>query len=602
MIDRKKAKKGGVRIIDSGSKIAQDKAVLQEKLRALLPNLVNSDGQVDVKALHNALSPGETTGNNQGYELTFAGKGLARHEATTPTDMELQTVAKQSKDFENTGNVIIRGDNIDALKILYQNYYGKIRMIYIDPPYNTQTENFVYKDNFRQNDSELIERLGMDEETIDFLHNVYGTRSHSGWLAFMYPRLKLARELLTEDGVLFISTDDNEMANLRIICDEIFGENRFVGNIIWESKTKAQNTETAFDKLQPKMEYILCYALGEKTRFKLRRTGNKIYTERDDRGEFRYAPIEQMGSQGMRSRESMKFPILGVTPDKDKQWKIGKDKIKIYKERGDLLLRNGKPCVKMRPDDERNEKAAPFWAFFSKELGTAEGAKTYLSEILKRKDHGFDSVKPIEIVKELLFHATGSQDIVLDFFAGTGTTADAVMQINAEDEGRRKFILVQSDEKAAFISKICIERVNRAGEKVKKETEKKNGRLLGDLPPLDTGYKVFTLVPKPRVEAAKKGGKQTLSAVNKRYDIKDTLYNMLAATCKPLDTKIDCLIRNKLYEADGELYLLANIPPKNLEKYRGRKINLDGWADISLEQYLNLGVADKRNKDITVIY
>ncbi|MYB33984.1 MAG: site-specific DNA-methyltransferase, partial [Gammaproteobacteria bacterium] len=210
MIKQSEAKNHGIAITDSKKRFERDQEALRERLRELLPCLVNVDGHVDVKALRDVVDIANSTSHDQGYELTFAGKGLARAQADSPTNYELKTEWEQSKDFDNTSNVVIRGDNLDVLKILYQNYFRKIKMIYIDPPYNTKGENFVYKDDFRQSDANLVAQFGMNEETTDYLHNVFSTRSHSGWLAFMYPRLKLARQLLREDGVIFISIDDNE--------------------------------------------------------------------------------------------------------------------------------------------------------------------------------------------------------------------------------------------------------------------------------------------------------------------------------------------------------------------------------------------------------
>ena len=257
MIPKKQAQDHNINIIESGAKLTDEKQQLLEKLKKLLPSVINSDGQIDTKALQDFVSVANTNSNNQGYELTFAGKGIARAEADSPTPYELKTQTQQSKNFNTTNNVVIRGDNLDVLKILYQNYHNTIKMIYIDPPYNTQNENFIYKDNFKQNDAELIEKYDMNEDTTNFLHNVYGTRSHSGWLSFMYPRLKLARELLSDDGVIFISIDDNEQANLKILCDEIFGEENFVGNILWQKSYAPKNRNKFLSEMH---DFIVFYA------------------------------------------------------------------------------------------------------------------------------------------------------------------------------------------------------------------------------------------------------------------------------------------------------------------------------------------------------
>jgi len=177
MISKEQAIKNGLNVIDTSTTMTDSKKELIKKVKQLLPNIVNSDNQVDTKALNDLFNITNTTSNNQGYELTFAGKGIARAKADKETTQELKIEAKQSKNFNTTDNVIIRGDNIDALKVLYKNYHNKIKMIYIDPPYNTKSENFVYNDNFKKSESDLIQELGLNEQTIDFLSNVYGTRS-----------------------------------------------------------------------------------------------------------------------------------------------------------------------------------------------------------------------------------------------------------------------------------------------------------------------------------------------------------------------------------------------------------------------------------------
>ncbi|RLA07107.1 MAG: site-specific DNA-methyltransferase, partial [Gammaproteobacteria bacterium] len=264
MINKKTAHDNGIKIIDSKNLLSDKDNDLIEKLKKLLPQVINVDNQIDTKALNDIVDISATTANNQGYELTFAGKGLAKAAASAPTIKELKTISTQSKDYDNTENVVIRGDNLDVLKILSANYFNQIKMIYIDPPYNTKSENFIYKDNFKKSDNDLIENFAMDEDQIDFLQNVYGTRSHSGWLSFMYPRLKLARDLLKDDGVIFVSIDDNEQANLKIMCDEIFGEDNFVTSFIWEKKKKPAFLHKNVGKLA---EYILCYTKNNNNSF-----------------------------------------------------------------------------------------------------------------------------------------------------------------------------------------------------------------------------------------------------------------------------------------------------------------------------------------------
>ena len=214
---------------------------LMSKLRSLIPGVITEGGKIDVAALRKLVAGGGgggVTDSNHRYELKFAGKGVANYLADSHTDMELKVERSQSKDFDSTQNVVIRGDNLDVLKILRQNYYGSVKMIYIDPPYNTGNDGFVYNDDFRKNNKKLIEDLGLTEETVKRFQDLYGTKTHSGWLAFMYPRLKIARDLLSDDGVIFVSIDDVEHGkNLKLMCGEIFGEENFIANMVRESKT-----------------------------------------------------------------------------------------------------------------------------------------------------------------------------------------------------------------------------------------------------------------------------------------------------------------------------------------------------------------------------
>lgn len=416
---------------------------LAVKLAELVPEAI-ADGKVDVEKLKELLKDDAADGSER-FGLFWPGKKRALRAAQEPTAATLKPDFENSKAWDTTKNVFIEGDNLEVLKILQKHYHAKIKMIYIDPPYNTG-QDFVYPDNYKEGLNTYLEwtrQVSEDGKKLTTNAETEG-RYHSNWLNMMYPRLKLARNLLAADGVIFCSIDYNEGFHLRSLMNEIFGESNFVGEIYWESKTKSQNTSTSFNKLQPKAEVILVYTRRDKRRFNLVSTGSKEYPETDERGPFRLAEVEQMARDGVRGRESMVFPILGIEPREGNQWKLGKDTIEAYEARGDLLEVSGKPTLKIRADDERGEITKPFWGFFSKEIGTAESAKRDLKALMG--DHGFDTVKPVELLKRLIFHATSGEDIVLDFFAGSGTTAHAVMSQNAEDGGNRRFILVQLPE------------------------------------------------------------------------------------------------------------------------------------------------------------
>lgn len=469
-----------------------------ELLRADFPQFFDKDGEFCIDRFKKMLRSSDITLSKEGYELNFLGKSYARYLSSTKTETFISPdIAENAKEEnKNSENLYIVGDNLDALKHLLGSYAGKIKCIYIDPPYNTGSDGFVYPDTFSFNAKELAETIGIEEEEAERIINLKGKSSHSAWLTFMYPRLILARELLSDDGVIFISIDYNEQANLKLVCDEIYGEENFVGEIYWESKTKSQNTETSYNKLQPKAEKIFTYKRKNKDRFNLIEKGQKDYPFNDEQGQYREHILEEMNAEGIRGRETMVFDITDgvstVSPAAGKQWKLGLDQVATYKESNNLFIREGKIIIKMRPEFERTSVTEPFWGFIDKNIGTAESAKKDLKVLMGCE--AFDTVKPINLIKKLAFHATNEDDIVLDFFSGSATTAHAVMQLNAEDGGNRKFILVQlpeqiKEDKPAYkagyrtIDEIGRERIRRAAKKIKEETSAD----------IDYGFKTFYL-------------------------------------------------------------------------------------------------------------
>ncbi len=391
--------------------------------------------------------------------LDFKGKQFvyAHHLSVPFRQLDIDTKKSVASKGGKPGlddNLIIHGDNLHALKALLPKYAGKVKCIYIDPPYNTGNEGWCYNDAVNAPlMKEWIKKEGnpVDKEDLE---------RHDKWLCMMWPRLQLLRELLADDGVIFVSIDYNENAYLRTILDEVFGELNFVGEIYWESKTKSQNTSTSFDKLQPKAEMIFVYTKQNKRRFNLITKGNKEYPLSDKQGEYREYPLEVMNAAGMRGRETMIYDVSDgvstVSPPEGKQWQLGQDQVATYQDTGNLFIRDGKVIIKMRPEFERSENTEPFWGFFSKEIGTAESAKKELTEILGT--HEFETVKPVDVIKRLVFHVTNKADIVLDSFAGSGTTAHAVLALNKEDGGNRKFILVECED---YADTITAERVRR---------------------------------------------------------------------------------------------------------------------------------------------
>ncbi len=341
-------------------------------------------------------------------------------------------------------NILIEGDNYHALSVLNYTHAGKIDVIYIDPPYNTGNKDFKYND------------VWIDKED---------TYRHSKWLSFMYKRLKLAKPLLKEGGVIFISIDDNEFAQLKLICNEIFGEQNFVGTVTWEKRTKAQNTETAREMFQSKTEYVLVYKNEiDKIKFTLEVSGEKIYDLQDDRGLYRLKLVEEMSASGMRGRPTMIFPIEGISPRDGYQWKVGAEQVKNYKDKDDIEAIDGRVYFKVRPQDESQQKFLPFWShFFDKDTyGTAETGKAELKRLFDGDHMGFETVKPINLIKKLLFHVNrGKNEIILDFFSGSGTTGHAILDLNDNDNGNRSFILCTNNEED-ICTDICYPRMQKA--------------------------------------------------------------------------------------------------------------------------------------------
>lgn len=372
--------------------------------------------------------------------------GLVFEEHKERIDVELEhnlpVLTENKSRFIDKGgelNFLIEGDNLAALKLLEKTHRGKIDLIYIDPPYNTGNKDFIYNDSY------------VDKEDLF---------RHSKWCSFMEKRLRIAKRLLTNDGVLFISIDDNEVSQLRMLCDDIFDPKYYIGTIAWESKTKCQNTKTARKQFQRKWEYILLYK-NKPSRFEfvLEEIGNHEYPLEDDNGCYRSKLIEEMTASGMRGRNTMIFPIKGVSPRDGFQWKYGKDTVKLYDDRGDLELIDGKPAFRVRPEDD-SPKCKPFWSLLDKSYGTAETAKRELTDIIG--EHEFETVKPSSLIKYLIDRVTtaGTSSTILDFFAGSGTTGHAVMKLNAEDGGKRKFILVTNNENG-ICEKVTYERLKR---------------------------------------------------------------------------------------------------------------------------------------------
>lgn len=479
-----------------------------EKLSRAFPEVitetVGENGKIrhvaDFEKLKMLLGDSAAERPQEFYEFTWPGKNEAIFEAAKATTKTLRPCPEESKNWDTTQNLYIEGDNLEALKILQEAYLGKVKMIYIDPPYNTG-KDFVYRDNFHKSAEEGKEdETVRDEETDNnlFQNTESNGRFHSDWCSMIYPRLKLARDLLRDDGVIFISIDDNEVHNLRKICDEIFGESNFWSNFVWDATNKAMNAGDAKYKIQNCTESILVYgkkAMAQHSPLRLDSKGLKEYKNKNERGYFRLEEIQQRKNIGIKRSEKMYFPILNQFPRDGYRWTIGEETARELERNDDVVLINNKVTRKIYENTEANESFFPLWNDISDTCGTSENGKAELNTIVE--NNGFETVKPMSLIKKILYHVTLLNDIILDFFSGSATTAHACMQLNAEDGGNRKFIMVQLPEvcapdseaaKAGYknICEIGKERIRRAGEKIKAEHAT-------TAPNLDIGFRVLKI-------------------------------------------------------------------------------------------------------------
>lgn len=364
-------------------------------------------------------------------------------------------------------NLIIHGDNLKALKALLPTHAGKVKCIYIDPPYNTGNEKWVYNDNV--NSPMMQEWLGkvVDKEDL--------TR-HDKWLCMMWPRLRLLRELLTEDGAIFVSIGDDEGHRIRCALDEVFSEQNFLGCFVWKSRVKPANVGEAKFKPQNVSEYVYAYAKNiNETDFDPVYSGeDRTYPHKDKKGNYRLQTILK-SNRGENKRETMRFEIAGYTPPDDQRWQGGLGFIKNLHDTGYIEFRDGTPFRKYY-EHEENAQHEPYYTFvYPEKSGTAESGKKALNEILGNQ-HGLDTVKPVELIQYLLKPLATEDCLILDSFAGSGTTAHAVLALNKEDGGNRKFILVETED---YADKITAERVRRVIKGVKEAKDEKLKKGLG---------------------------------------------------------------------------------------------------------------------------
>lgn len=466
-----------------------------ELIGKLFPNAITEvkrngkvEHAIDFDVLRQELSDSIVEGQEERYQFTWPDKKKAMLAANAPITATLRPVVADSVGKDGTPggfdseNLYIEGDNLEVLKLLQETYLGKVKMIYIDPPYNTGND-FVYEDDFAQSTEDYMGNSGQyDEEGNRMVTNTESNgRFHTDWLNMIYPRLKLAKDLLADDGVILASIGDKELRNLQAVMDEIYGAANQVCCFVWKSRAKPTNAGSARFKPQKVAEYVLVYSKSdpEKQIYNVIPARERTYPHEDELGKFRTTTI-LTSNRGTFRRETMRFESHGYTPSDDFRWKAGKETIdRLYDTNHMYVSEDGVPMEKKYAQEE-SDPLYPIYTFVDADLsGTAESGKAELGRLVG-KQHGFDTVKPVQLIKYLVQTFTNKKDIILDFFSGSATTAQAVIEQNEEDHGTRKYILVQIEEKcdpdgeafkAGFktICEIGKERIRRAGRKIKED-------------------------------------------------------------------------------------------------------------------------------------
>ena len=461
---------------------------------------------IDFEVLKQELSKVIVDGKEERYQMNWPGKKEAILRANAPTNMTLRPCREESVNFDTTENLYIEGDNLEVLKLLRETYLNKIKMIYIDPPYNTGNDSFVYDDGFAMSPEEFekVSNKYDEDGNIQFdirKNNENNGRIHTDWLNMMYPRLKLSKDLLSEDGIIYISIDENECENLKKQCNEIFGENNFITSIIWQKKYSPQNDAKWFSDNH---DYILCYAKNKQVwRPKLLpRTDamNARYSNPDNDPKGPWKPITLHAKSGKDNNVQYIFKNgYKWTPPSGTYARFSFETLKKFEEEGKIWFgTNGKsvPSVKNYLSEVK-QGVTPLTIWTYSEVGHTHEAKEDMKSCFEGKSP-FDTPKPVRLIKRLIYLANIEEDdIVLDFFSGSSTTAHAVMQLNSKESGNRKFIMVQLPEetdvkseayKAGYknICEIGKERIRRAGKKIKDE----NQDMSKDL---DIGFRVLKL-------------------------------------------------------------------------------------------------------------
>lgn len=572
------------------------------QLKQILPEAFAED-KIDWEKLQAALGE-DINFSNERYVLNWAGKSDAFRLMQKPSTRTLVPVEDESVNFHETQNIFIEGENLEVLKVLQKSYFGKVRMIYIDPPYNTGNDSFIYPDRFSETKEEYQKRVGdKDDEGYMTGEGMFRKNSrengqyHSNWLNMMMPRLYLARTLLRDDGMIFVSIDDNEVHNLRLLMNEIFGEENFVAEFPRITKKAGKTTEL----VAKNNDYILCFRKSEITEFYQEKHTDDGYRHsddyEDDRGKFKLSQTLDYGSiqyspsldyeifidgelfiPGNVSKEEM-LDRQKRNPSSDFCWRWSRDLFDFGLENGFVVVKGNRIYTKTYQNAQIGKDKNGYIVEIkerTKSLSSIEFIENKYSNDNSRKDIGrifdekiFEYSKPINLIKTIAKATTKDNDIILDFFAGSATTAHAVMQLNKEDGGNRKYILVQMPElcdekseayKAGYrtIADIAKERIRRAGKKLQDEIEADNKKKETQLnfdnqenqpTDLDTGFKVFRLSEsnfkqwqQPKnysAEALAERLKLFIDPVAENANLKNMVYELLLKSGKDLNMKIE---------------------------------------------------------------
>lgn len=623
--------------MDNEQKITTDIKVPNKNMEVLKKHFgqcFDKNGNFDIEKFKQELSENEIDFYKESYGLDWLGKSYARILASDEATTLLKEDEEHNQKDENkdSGNLLIKGDNLEVLKHLSNAYYEKIKMIYIDPPYNTGSDGFVYQDDRKFTIEELKHLAGVDEEKAKRILNFTQSKSnsHSAWLTFMYPRLYIAKQLLKEDGVIFVSIDDNEASELRILMDEIFGEENFIANVVWKHTEQSKNDERFFSR---HFNYQLIYKKTEEVenfRFPRTEEDNKNYSNPDDdpNGDWRSGDVRSPNYRKTLCY-NINTPCGNVISPPDNGWRWSEDSIKEKIDSGEIIFNEDETKIVRKIYLKNQDGRTPGNLWQGDVFGTTRQANSELKVLFEGKTL-FDTPKPTQLVKRIMQLLVKDKDfIAMDFFAGSGTTGDAVMQLNAKDGGNRKYILVQLPElidkkksKTAYdfvkdelgvdeptIFEITKERLIRASKKLKEETiaskiadkdkeiTELNGKLdldnkeekiqqlkaeINNLKKQDLGFRIFETTPiweDYGFEADELNPQLNLfdESTLSKEDIKALLitwktYDGIALTEKL--TKID-LGGYKGYFADEKLYLMdKGFSTDNLKNLLG-KIDTD---------------------------